>query len=69
MTWGAPCGRLVVGEGDVLNLARFRNGVRVLGGVLLEEVLELGVAGIDLLLQVVRVEHRVVELDLGRLSR
>ena len=58
-------GNLIGREGDVADLARFRNGVLVAGGILLEELLQVGVGGIDLLAQVFAIQHGVVELDLG----
>ena len=58
-------GHLIGREGDVADLARFGNGVLIAGGVLLEELLEISVGGIDLLAQVLAVQHGVIELDLG----
>ncbi len=58
-------GDLIGREGDVADLSRFGNGVLVAGGVLLEELLQVGVGGVDLLAQVFAIQHGVVELDLG----
>src|ERR1700733_11139372 len=58
-------GDLVGGEGDVADLARFGDGVLVASGVLVEELLQIGVGGVDLLAQVFAIQHGVVELDLG----
>ena len=50
--------------GKIGDLAFFRHGRGVARAVLLEEGLQVAVAGIDLLAQVVDRDHRIVELDL-----
>ena len=57
--------RHIVGrEGEVGDGALFGNRGRIARRVLLEERFQVGIGGIDLLAQIVRRDHRVVELDL-----
>jgi hypothetical protein len=52
-------------EADEADLAGFGDGVGVAGGVLLEEVLKVGVGGVDGGLDVGGGDDGVVEFDLG----
>jgi hypothetical protein len=51
-------------EGDVLNLARLGDGLRVTGGILFEVGLKLGVSWVDLVTEGGGVDDGVVEFDL-----
>src|SRR6185437_12661079 len=62
---GLAAGQLRCVEGDVFDLARFRNGVFVAGGVLLEKGLQIGVGRVDGFLDVLERDYRVVELHFG----
>ena len=59
-----PAGQLIGGEGKVGDPALLRHGRGIARGVFLEEGLQVGVRGIDLLAQVVGGDDRIVELDL-----
>ena len=52
---------------DVARLALLRDGINVLLLVLVVERFQFGIGGIDLLLDVVKRQDGVVELDLGAL--
>ncbi len=54
-------------QGYVSQLARLRDRIFVPRRVLLKERLQLSVRGIDLLAQILEVDHRVIELDLSPL--
>jgi hypothetical protein len=61
---GGAAGNLVSGEGEVDDLTFFRDRVGVARGVLGEEGLQVGLAGIDLLAEIVSGNNRIVKLDL-----